>query len=156
MEGLCADSVLWLRHGLVSDDTDGHVDNIARFFSSKGILMATVSDTEDPNFQSLSENAYRAREFRSSSEGPFTFVELPLPAPIKHQGELLTASYLNYMILNGAVLVPTYNQPSADAKALKIIEGCFPDREIIGVDCRDIIKEGGALHCMSLHQASSI
>ena len=152
MTGLGADAVLWLRQGLAGDDTDGHVDNLARFFSSEGILIAAVSDPEDPNFDILAENALRAQKFRSASAEPFTFVTLPLPAPIYHEGKPLVVNYLNFMILNGAVLVPTYDQPSADAKALKIIEGCFPDREIIGVDCRDIIKEGGALHCMSQHQ----
>ena len=154
--GLGADRVLWLRQGLAGDDTDGHVDNLARFFNSEGMLIAAVTNPEDPNFNALTENACRAKEFCSMSGKPFDCVTLPLPAPIDHQGEPLAASYLNFMILNGAVLVPAYGQPIADSKALKIIEGCFPDREIIGVDCTDIIKEGGALHCMSLHQPACI
>ena len=79
-------------------------------------------------------------------------MKLPLPDPITHQGEFLAASYLNFVVLNGAVLVPTYGQPKNDATALEIIGDCFPDREIVAVDCSDIIKEGGALHCMSQQQ----
>ena len=79
-------------------------------------------------------------------------MKLPLPDPITHQGEFLVASYLNFVVLNGAVLVPTYGQPKNDATALEIIGDCSPDREIVAVACSDIIKDGGALHCMSQHQ----
>jgi agmatine deiminase len=77
---------------------------------------------------------------------------LPLPDPVYHGGEILAASYLNFMVLNGSVFVPTYNQPERDAEAAAIIGACFPGREVVAVDCCEIIKEGGALHCMSQHQ----
>lgn len=150
--GLGADAVLWLHNGLVGDDTDGHIDNLARFFKAEGILIAEVANHEDPNFPALAENTRRLQAFRMPCGQPFASVQLPLPAPIFHEGEPLAASYLNFVVLNGAVLVPTYNQPGNDAQALEIIGDCFPSREIIGVDCTDIIKEGGALHCMSQHQ----
>ncbi|WPJ97982.1 agmatine deiminase family protein [Coraliomargarita algicola] len=150
--GLGANQVLWLHDGLVGDDTDGHIDNLARFFKADGILIAHVAESTDANYPALTENLRRAQDFRTPAGAPFTCVKLPLPAPITHAGEPLAASYLNFVVLNGAVLVPTYNQPENDAAAIRIIGDCFPGREIVGVDCTDIIKEGGALHCMSQHQ----
>lgn len=151
---LGADKVLWLGDGLAGDDTDGHIDNLARFFREDGILIAEVSDPEDANYPALSENTRRLQDFRTPSGEPFASVQLPLPEPITHEGEPLAASYLNFVVLNGAVLVPTYGQPKNDAAAIEIIGDCFPAREIVGVNCTDIIKEGGALHCMSQHQPS--
>jgi len=150
--GLGADKVLWLHDGLVGDDTDGHIDNLARFFKEDGILIAEVADYEDANYPALAENVRRLQDFRTAHGEPFASVQLPLPDPITHDGEPLAASYLNFVVLNGAVLVPTYSQAKNDTEALEIIGDCFPDREIVGVDCTDIIKEGGALHCMSQHQ----
>ena len=150
--GLGADEVLWLKDGLVGDDTDGHIDNLARFFKVDGIVIGETNDPEDPNYTGLLENTQRLQEFRTSRGDPYGSVQLPLPDPITYQGEPLAASYLNFIVLNGAVLVPTYGQPENDAKALEIIGDCFPGREVRGVDCRDILKEGGALHCMSQHQ----
>jgi agmatine deiminase len=149
---LGADKVLWLDDGLVGDDTDGHIDNLARFFKDDGILIAVVADPEDANYLRLAENIRRLQEFRTPHGEPFASVQLPLPEPIMHEGEPLAASYLNFVVLNGAVLVPTYGQPKNDAAALETIGACFTGREIVGVDCSDIIKEGGALHCMSQHQ----
>lgn len=150
--GLGADKLLWLKDGLEGDDTDGHIDNLARFFREDGILIAEVSDPDDPNYPALSENTQRMQDFRTPRGEPFASVQLPLPDPITHDGEPLAASYLNFIVLNGAVLVPTYNQPRNDSEAIEIIGDCFPGREIVGFDCTDIIKEGGALHCMSQHQ----
>ena len=84
--------------------------------------------------------------------GTFNIVSLPLPAPIEINGETLVASYLNFLILNNAVLVPTFAQANSDKNALKIIADCFPDRQIIGFDCRIFVEEGGALHCLSMNQ----
>ena len=150
--GLGVDTILWLRDGLVGDDTDGHIDNLARFFKADGILIAEATDTEDSNYCALAENTRRLQDFRTPQGKPFALVRLPLPDPINHEGKLLAASYLNFVVLNGAVLVPTYGQPKNDTTALEIIGDCFPDREIVAVDCSDIIKEGGALHCMSQQQ----
>ena len=150
--GWAMDHILWLKDGLVGDDTDGHIDNLARFFKADGILMAEVNDLTDPNYPALLENTQRVQEFRRPEGDAFASVQLPLPDPIFHDGERLAASYLNFIVLNGAVLVPTYGQATNDAKALERIGDCFPGREIVGVDCTDILKEGGALHCMSQHQ----
>jgi agmatine deiminase len=150
--GLGADEVLWLKDGLVGDDTDGHIDNLARFFQPDGILVVEVPDAEDDNFDALVENVGRVQKFRTSQDQPFASVQLPLPDPIFADGERLAASYMNFLVLNGAVLVPTYGQPQRDKMALGIIGDCYPSREIIGFDCCDIVREGGAIHCMSQHQ----
>jgi len=150
--GLGINEVLWLHDGLVGDDTDGHIDNLARFFKDDGILMASVTDSEDDNFAALSENTRRIQAFRTPTGQPYATVSLPLPEPIYLNGTRLAASYMNYLVLNGAVLVPTYGQPRRDAEALEIIADCYPSREVVGFDCRDIVREGGAIHCMSQHQ----
>ncbi len=154
--GLGVDEVLWLKDGLAGDDTDGHIDNLARFFKSDGILVAEVSDPEDPNYAALRENTERIRSFRTPDDRPFASVQLPLPEPVFHGGERLAASYLNYLVLNDGVLVPTYGQASRDAEALEIIGDCYPGREVVGFDCREIIHEGGAIHCMSQHQPATV
>ena len=151
-DGLAVDTVLWLKEGLAGDDTDGHIDNLARFFKRDGILIADTPDRENPNFKALQENINRLQDFHTSEGRPFASVQLPVPLLINEDGEPLAASYLNYLVLNGAVLVPTYGQAELDAQALQIIGKCFPDREVVGFDCADIIHEGGALHCMSQNQ----
>ena len=150
--GLGVNEVLWLNDGLVGDDTDGHIDNLARFFKADGILMASVNDPKDSNFAALSENIRRIQSFRTPDGQPYATVQLPLPEPVYLEGEQLAASYMNFLVLNGAVLVPTYGQAQRDAEALAIIGDCYPGREVIGFDCRDIVREGGAIHCMSQHQ----
>ena len=152
LNGLGANEMLWLNDGLVGDDTDGHIDNLARFFKADGILIAKAAAEGDPNSAVLAENAARAAAFRTAEGQPFELVELPLPELLYLEGEPLAASYMNYLVLNGAVLVPTYGQPERDAQALKIIGRCFPERAILGFDCCDIVREGGAIHCMSQHQ----
>jgi agmatine deiminase len=150
--GLGVDSVLWLKDGLAGDDTDGHIDNLARFFMEDGILIAEAGQVENVNYHSLHENTERLRSFKTTDGHPFASVQLPLPPLRKHEGACLAASYLNYIVLNGAVIVPTYQDPERDMDALVILGDCFPDREVLGFDCSNIIKEGGALHCMSQHQ----
>jgi agmatine deiminase len=154
--GLGVDSVLWLKDGLAGDDTDGHIDNLARFFKSDGILIADTADNRNPNFHALQANMKRLQDFRTPEDRPFASVQLPLPSLTDDDGEPLAASYLNYLVLNGAVLVPTYGQPELDSAALEILSDCFPDREVIDFDCSDIIHEGGALHCMSQNQPKTL
>lgn len=150
--GLGIGETLWLGDGLAGDDTDGHIDNLARFYAKDGILIAEAESPDDPNFEVMQENLDRLRSFRTTAGQPFASMQLPLPKPMQLNCEPLAASYMNYLVLNGAVLVPTYNQPEHDAQALEIIGDCFSDREIIAFDCSYIIREGGAIHCMSQHQ----
>ena len=136
----------------VGDDNDGHFVNFARFFKADGTLNAKAHGIEHSNYCTLAENTRRLQDFRTPQGEPFALVKLPLPNPITHKGKLLAASYLNFIVLNGAVLVPNFGQSKNDATVLEIISDCFPDREIVAVDWSDIIKEGGALHYMSQHQ----
>ncbi|MEM7791451.1 MAG: agmatine deiminase family protein [Verrucomicrobiota bacterium] len=154
---LRVDRVYWFKEGLFGDDTDGHVDNLARFFQEDGIIIAEAGQTEDENRVVLSENFERLREFEDVSEGSMASVRLPLPKVVLNtSGERLAASYLNYLVLNGAVIVPTYGDKQGDETALEIIGDCFPSRKIIGFDCTNIIQEGGALHCLSMNQPAVI
>lgn len=155
-DGLAVDAVLWLQDGLAGDDTDGHIDNLARFFQQDGILIATAAESGSPNHAALQENFRRLERYRTPAGAAFSLTPLPLPSLHAADGEPLAASYLNFLVLNGAVLVPTYRQPELDARALQIIGKCFPGREVVGFDCADIIHEGGALHCMSLNQPRAV
>jgi agmatine deiminase len=150
--GLGSDEVLWLNGGLAGDDTDGHIDNLARFFKRDGILLASPAAENDVNAAVLAENFARAAAFRTPAGEAYELMQVPQPDSIYLDGEPLAASYMNYLVLNAAVLVPTYNQPARDAQAIEIIGRCFPQRAILGFDCCDILREGGAIHCMSQHQ----
>jgi len=151
-DGLGVEEVLWLGDGLVGDDTDGHIDNLARFFKEDGILLAEATNPSDGNYPALAENIRRVGKYRTPAGTPYQIVTVPIPDPIYAGGERLAASYLNFLVLNGAVLVPTFGQPERDESAMEIIAACFPGREIIGFDCQLIVREGGAIHCMSQHQ----
>ena len=155
VEGLGIDRILWLETGLHGDDTDGHIDNVARFFAPDGILHAVASGPEDPNGPCLAENLGRLKGFRTAGTAPFRCVALPLPAPMEGPDGPLAASYLNFLVLNGAVIVPTFGQPENDARALEVIGSCFPGREVRGYDCRTFVLEGGGIHCMSQHQPAA-
>ncbi|MGC6455337.1 MAG: agmatine deiminase family protein [Coraliomargaritaceae bacterium] len=150
--GLGVEQVLWLQEGLVGDDTDGHIDNIARFFREDGVLLAAPQTLSDPNRMALEENRRRLQGAVLPDGRSLELVTLPLPDPIVQDGQPLAASYLNYLVLNGAVLVPTFAQEENDARALETLRACYPERTVIGFDCRDILREGGALHCLSQHQ----
>ena len=152
LAGLGISQVLWLGQGLASDDTDGHIDNLARFYREDAILYAAASDKGHPDYAALADNERRIQNFTTVQGRPYQMKALPLPAPIYEKGEMLAASYLNYLVLNGAVLVPTYGQPDLEGEVLRIIGECYPGREILGFDCLEIIREGGALHCLRQHQ----
>ena len=154
--GLGISQVLWLGQGLASDDTDGHIDNLARFYREDAILYAAAPGKAHPDYAALADNERRIQNFTTVDGRPYQMKALPLPAPIYEKGEMLAASYLNYLVLNGAVLVPTYGQPDLEGEVLRIIGECYPGREIMGFDCLEIIREGGALHCLSQNQAALV
>ena len=143
-------SVLWFEHGLSGDDTDGHIDNLIRFAPGKRILYAAESDRESPNFAPLNQLKETLLAASDCLNG-YTLTALALPDPIHHRGQLLAASYANFLVLNGAVIVPIFQQ-LGDVNALKVISECFPNRSIRPFDCSEIIREGGGLHCLSLNQ----
>lgn len=144
--------VLWVGDGIIGDDTDGHIDDITRFFKPDGFITCVEPNRRDPNHKILAENLARLRAFCTPAGKPFDIVTLPMPKPFGFQGQQVPASYANFLILNGAVLVPQFRQPKRDTEARKIIAGCFPDREIIGIDCYHLIWGLGTLHCISQQQ----
>lgn len=146
--------ILWLGDGIVGDDTDGHIDDITRFFRPDGILTCVEPNRRDPNHRPLAGNLERLQGFRTRAGGRFEIVPLPLPRPLAFAGQRVPASYANFLIVNGAVLVPTFRQPKRDVAALGVIGESFPGREIVPIDCYDIIWGLGTLHCLSQQQPS--
>lgn len=149
---LGVNTVLWVGDGIIGDDTDGHIDDITRFFKPDGFITCVESNRRDPNHRILAENLERLASFRTPAGRKFTLVELPMPKPFVIQDQQVPASYANFLIVNGAVLVPTFRQKKRDAEACEIIGSCFPGREVIGIDCFDLIWGLGTLHCLSQQQ----
>jgi agmatine deiminase len=145
-------SILWLGNGIVGDDTDGHVDDLSRFYAADGIVTAVERNSRDANFRALRENLDRLRSLRTPSGRKFRIVELPMPAPCYHGPKRLPATYANFLVLNGAVLMPAFRQPRRDAAAAEVLGGCFPGRRIIPVDCTELVGGCGTLHCISQQQ----
>ncbi|MEP4079196.1 agmatine deiminase family protein [Haloferula sp.] len=152
---LGAKEVLWLERGIEGDDTDGHIDDLARFTDDDTIVAGVESDTNSPNHKVLSDNLRRLSEFKTPTARPFNLVEMPMPEACEIPGwrlPILPASYVNFLIINGAVLVPTFRQARNDDRACGILRELFPKREVVGVDALDFVEEGGTLHCLSQQQ----
>jgi len=165
-EYLGAERVVWLQHGsLIGDDTDGHIDTLMRICPDDTIVY-TGGDADHPDLALMEQELQTLRTLEGK---PYRLLRLPLPRPIwvSHNPiseqssptcslseggdpERLPATYANYLVINGAVLVPTYAQPDLDAEAVRIIGEAYPDREIVGIDCRSLIKQHGSLHCCTM------
>ncbi|MEM7232159.1 MAG: agmatine deiminase family protein [Planctomycetota bacterium] len=145
---LGVERVLWLASGIDGDDTDGHVDDITRFVDEGRMVSVVESNERDENFAPLRENMERLRSFRDLFGKPYEAVELPSPAPVVWQGDRLPASYANFLFVKGGLLVPVFDDP-ADDRALGILRELLPDREIVGVPCRELVVGLGAVHCLS-------
>lgn len=143
--------VIWLGNGIVGDDTHGHVDDIARFVTPDTIVAASETNRDDENYQALRDNLERLCEAADQDGKPLRIVALPMPAPVHFEGRRLPASYLNFYIANGLVLVPTFNDKN-DLLALNILAELFPGRDVVGIYCGDLIWGFGALHCMTQQQ----
>ena len=148
---LCAERVIWIDHGhLTGDDTDGHIDTLVRICPDDTLLYIGCDDPEDEQYEDLRLMEDQLKTFRTLEGKPYRLLKLPMPRPILFEGERLPATYANFLVINGAVLCPTYDQPDLDAEALRLIGEAFPDREIVGIDCRSIIKQHGSLHCCTM------
>ena len=149
---LCAERVLWIDYGhLTGDDTDGHIDTLVRIAPNNTLLYIGCDDEADEQYDDLKKMEEQLNTFRTLEGEPYRLVKLPSPRAIfDEDGERLPATYANFLIINGAVLVPTYNQPDLDAEAMSLIGEVFPDREIVGIDCRSVIKQHGSLHCCTM------
>jgi agmatine deiminase len=154
-DGLGVADILWLQHGIAGDDTDGHIDDLARFTDARTILACVDPDPDSPNHRVLADNFDRLRGFTGPSGQPFEVVPMPLPQACEVPGwrlPLLPASYVNFLIVNDAVLVPTFRQNHNDGRALGLIAEMFPGRQVTGIDCLDLVEEGGTLHCITQQQ----
>jgi len=168
-EYLSAERVLWIDHGsLTGDDTDGHIDTLVRIAPDDTLLYVGCDDPADEQYEELGLMEEQLRTFRTLDGRPYRLLRLPMPRPIydtpspdseegcdtwtanSEQGERLPATYANFLVVNGAVLVPTYAQPDLDAEAMRIIGQAFPDRDIVGIDCRSVIRQHGSLHCCTM------
>jgi agmatine/peptidylarginine deiminase len=150
-ELLGTDRVLWLEHGaLEGDDTDGHVDMLARFCDTQTIVYTRSTDPAEPDYAGLAAMEAQLQTFRTRDGRPYRLIALPLPRPLYDaDGRRLPASYANFLVINGAVLVPVYDDP-ADRTALERMARAFPDREIVAVNCLTLIRQNGSLHCATM------
>lgn len=149
---LGVERVLWLEHGfLEGDDTDSHIDNLARLAPDDTIVYIGCDDPDDIHYEDLRLMEEELRHFRTASGLPYRLVRLPLPTAIHDaDGQRLPASYANFLIVNDCVFMPTYRQPENDMKAMAALRGAFPGREIVPVDCFELIHQHGSLHCATM------
>lgn len=140
--------ILWLGDGIVGDDTDGHIDDLTRFVSADTVVTAVEADPQDENFSLLQDNLKRLRTMTDQDGQPLRIVELPMPGRIECEGQRLPASYANFYIANGVVVMPTFRDPR-DAEALAVLRSQFPSREVVGIDSYDLIWGLGSFHCIS-------
>jgi agmatine deiminase len=153
-DNLGVDRILWLHDGIVGDDTDGHIDDLARFYRSDAIVTVREENSSDENHAVLEENWDCLHDLRTRDGRPFELKALPMPSPVVCDGERLPASYANYLVINEAVLLPVFRQPGPDGLAAEILQDCFPGRAIVPIDCVDLVLGLGALHCISQQQPS--
>ena len=144
-------TTIWLGEGCVGDDTHGHVDDIARFVDRNTVVVAVERDPSDENHERSIDNRTRLERAAPRVDGGLRIVELPYPRPVVMDGERLPASYANFYIANGVVIVPTFNDRN-DRTALSILAECFPDREVIGIHAVDLVWGLGTLHCLTQQQ----
>ena len=152
-----ANRVIWIDHGrLEGDDTDGHIDTIVRMAPHDTLLYVGCDDNEDPHFDDFAALQQQLEGLRTMGGKPYHLLRLPMPQGIYDNGERLPATYANFVILNGAVLVPTYQQPDNDQLAMERIHRAFPDRVIIGIDARTAIRQHGSLHCLTMQYPEGV
>jgi agmatine deiminase len=146
--------VLWLNHGIAGDDTHGHVDDLARFVNPTTLVTVVEEDTADANYDPLQENLARLKKMTDQDGHPLRVETLPMPKAIYFDGQRLPGSYANFYIANGIVIVPTFNDPN-DRVALDKLAELLPDREVVGIACRDLVLGLGTLHCMTQQQPAN-
>lgn len=150
-EYLGVKNIIWLKQGIAGDDTDGHADDIARFVNQNTVLAAYEDDETDENFSVLKANYDILKAAKDEEGRRLNIIKLPMPSLTREDGSRLPASYANFYIGNGKVLVPIFSQPN-DEKALLIIQKQFPDREAVGIECSDMVHGFGAIHCATQQQ----
>lgn len=148
---LHAEHILWLDHGnLIGDDTDGHVDTIARFAPDDTLLYVGCDDVSDPQYEDFRAMEEQLRTFRTVCGAPYRLLRLPMPAPVFSDGERLPATYANFLVINGAVLMPTYGQADRDQEAMRTVAEAFPERDVLPIDSTVIVRQHGSIHCCTM------
>ena len=140
--------VLWLGDGIEGDDTDGHVDDLTRFVGPSTVVTVVEPDPRDPNHGPLGENAARLRQMTDQDGTPLRVIDLPMPPALHHEGQRLPASYANFYVGNGAVLVPGYDRKT-DLMAQSTLQHCFPDRQVVVIDSSELVWGLGSFHCVT-------
>ena len=150
--------VLWLDHGyLAGDDTDSHIDTLARFAPGNTIVYVQCTDPTDEHYEALRRMEEQLRTFTTLEGTPYRLLPLPMAnAVYDENGERLPATYANFLIMNDAVLYPTYRQPANDQAAAQVLQQAFPDREIVGIDCSPLIRQHGSLHCVTMQYPQNV
>lgn len=143
------EQILWLEEGIIGDDTDGHIDDITRFVNEDTVVTVIEKDKGDENYDILKDNLKALKKMRFPDDKPLNIVELPMPSPVIYEDQRLPASYANFYISNENVIVPTFRDDKNDSDALDILQDCFPERKVIGIDSVDIIWGLGSFHCLS-------
>jgi len=144
--------VVWLGEGIAGDDTDGHVDDLARFIGPRTVVTAVEVDPADANHRVLRANRRALDRARDADGRPFEVIELPMPRAVVREGMRLPATYVNFLFVNGALLVPTFGDRVNDRRALAVLQRALPRRQVVGVDCRALIWGLGAIHCLTQQQ----
>lgn len=152
VDTLGAQRILWLDHGyLAGDDTDGHIDTLARFVNRTTMVYVKCDDKSDEHYEELKRMEEQLQSFRQTNGEPYRLIPLPMPRPVfSANSKRLPATYANFLISNGAVVYPTYSDKENDKKAGEILKGLFPEREIIPINCLSLIEQGGSLHCSTM------
>lgn len=154
---LGARRIIWLHHGtLIGDDTDGHIDTIVRTAPDNTLLYVRCEDMKDPQYEDFLALEDELKQLQNLEGKPYRLIPLPMPREILFNGERLPATYANFLVVNEAVIVPTYGQPDCDALAMKRIAGAFPDRQIVGVDAQTIVRQHGSIHCLTMQYPEGV
>lgn len=144
--------IVWLGDGIDGDDTDGHIDDLARFVDPRTVVIGIEEDALDGNFRVLQRARRALARARDVQGRPFEIVEVPMPKPVHYKGQRLPATYMNFLFVNRALLVPTFGQRTRDAQALAALQKVAGKRQVVGVDCRALIWGLGAVHCLTQQQ----
>ena len=150
-ERLCARKIEWFDHGqLIGDDTDGHIDTIVRICPDNTLLYVGCDDENDPQHADLKALENQLQQATDADGKPYRLLKLPMPDALYDDDDRLPATYANFLIINGAVIVPTYNQEANDARALELVAEAFPGYDIIGIDSQTIVRQHGSIHCLTM------
>ncbi|HXW67897.1 MAG TPA: agmatine deiminase family protein [Thermoplasmata archaeon] len=149
------EEVVWLGEGIDGDDTQGHIDDLARFVGPASVLVVSPYGEDDENRGVLEQNRDRLERFRTRHGRRLVVRELPSPRPVVYRGQRLPASYANFYVANGSVLVPTFDDPH-DGAAMDVLRGAFPDREVVGIRSRDLVWGLGTIHCLTQQQPAAV